>query len=255
MRTPHDPAATMIAVALSLTTLFSTLAGGIFALRFRDRMHYMLAFTAGVLLGVVAFDILPETFKLAQENGTDTVAPMLALVVGFLLFHSLEKFVLIHHGHEADYASHRHPHVGMVSALALAGHSFMDGIAIGLAFQVSEPVGVAVAIAVIAHDFCDGLNTVSLMLVHGNTGLRSKAMLVVDAIAPVAGAASTLLFDVPPGALVLYLGFFAGFLLYIGAADILPEAHSQAGPGTALGLIGLTSLGAALMLVAAQLSG
>ena len=77
---------------------------------------------------------------------------------------------------------------------------------------------------------------------------------VVDAIAPVAGAASTLLFDVPPGALVLYLGFFAGFLLYIGAADILPEAHSQAGPGTALGLIGLTSLGAALMLVVARLS-
>lgn len=237
----------MTAVLLSLTTLLSTLAGGLFALRYRDRIHYILAFTAGVLLGVVAFDILPETFALAREHGIEPAAAMTALVVGFLLFHALEKFVLIHHGHEEDYAAHRHPQVGMLSALALAGHSFMDGVGIGLAFQVSSAVGIAVAVAVIAHDFCDGLNTVSLMLINRNTDLRSKAMLLLDAIAPVLGAASTLLFQLPPAWLVLYLGFFAGFLLYIGASDILPEAHSKAGPGTSLVLIALTSLGAALM--------
>ena len=244
----------MTALSLAAATLISTLAGGLFALRFRSRVHFILAFTAGVLLGVVAFDILPETFALAYTSGIDATRAMVALVVGFLLFHALEKFVLIHHGHEEDYASHRHPHVGMLSALALAGHSFMDGIGIGIAFQVSPAAGVAVAVAVIAHDFCDGLNTVSLMLLHGNTNVRSKVMLLVDAVAPVAGAASTLLFEAPPGALVLYLGFFAGFLLYIGASDILPEAHSQAASGTALGLIGLTSAGAALMFVAARLA-
>jgi ZIP family zinc transporter len=143
----------------------------------------------------------------------------------------------------------------MLSAAALAGHSFMDGIGIGLAFQVSSAVGVAVALAVIAHDFCDGLNTVSLMLANRNSDLRSKAMLLVDALAPVAGAASTLLFTLAPGALVAYLGFFAGFLLYIGAADILPEAHSGAGPGASAGLIGLTALGAGLMYLFRQLAG
>ncbi|HZQ72563.1 MAG TPA: ZIP family metal transporter [Burkholderiales bacterium] len=244
----------MIALVLALTTFASTLAGGAFALRYRSRIHLILAFTAGVLLGVVAFDILPETFALAYARGIDATYAMVALVVGFLLFHALEKFVLIHHGHEEDYASHRHPQVGVLSAFALAGHSFMDGLGIGLAFQVSDAAGIAVAIAVIAHDFCDGLNTVSLMLVHGNTSLRSKLMLLLDAIAPVAGAAATLLIEVPPGALVVYLGFFAGFLLYIGASDILPEAHSQATSGTALGLIGLTCAGAALMFVASRLA-
>jgi ZIP family zinc transporter len=244
----------MAAVLFALATFFSTIAGGAFALRYRGRIHLILAFTAGVLLGVVAFDILPETFALAAARGIDATYAMIALVVGFLLFHALEKFVLIHHSHEADYASHRHPHVGMLSALALAGHSFMDGIGIGLAFQVSDATGVAVAIAVIAHDFCDGLNTVSLMLVHGNTGLRARLMLLLDAAAPIAGAAATLLFEVPPGVLVLYLGFFAGFLLYIGASDILPEAHSQAASGTALALIGLTCAGAALMFLASRLA-
>lgn len=245
----------MSALLLSLATFISTAAGGLFALRFRDRLHFILSFTAGVLLGVVSFDILPEIFELSHEQGIDATGAMLALVVGFLLFHGLEKFVLVHHVHEADYAAHRHPQVGVLSALALAGHSFMDGVAIGLAFQVSEGIGIVVAIAVIAHDFCDGLNTVSLMLVHRNTTRRSFAMLVLDAIAPVLGAASTLFFQVPPSILLLYLGFFAGFLLYIGASDILPEAHSQSRPGITAGLIGFTCLGAAFIFVVVRLAG
>ncbi len=245
----------MSALLLSLATLVSTSAGGLFALRFRDRLHLILGFTAGVRLGVVAFDVLPEIFAVAREYGFDSAAGMAALVGGFLLFHTLEKFALVHHVHEDDYADHHHPRIGFVSALALAGHSFMDGVGIGLGFQVSEGVGITVALAVIAHDFSDGLNTVSLMLAHKNTTPRALAMLALDAVAPVAGVLSTLTFHLPPYALMLYLGFFAGFLLYIAASDVLPEAHSQAGSGTALGLIALTCLGAALMFVAGRMAG
>ena len=46
----------------------STLGGGLFALRFRDRLHYLLSFTAGVLLGVVSFEVLPEIFELAPDR-------------------------------------------------------------------------------------------------------------------------------------------------------------------------------------------
>lgn len=240
---------------LSLATFFSTLGGGLFALKFRNRLHFILSFTAGVLLGVVSFDILPEIFSIAHESALDPIGPMIALVAGFLIFHGLEKFVLIHHAHEGSYSAHHHPQVGILSSLALVGHSFMDGVAIGIAFQVSAAAGVIVAIAVIAHDFCDGLNTISLMLVHNNTPRRSLAMLVLDSVAPVIGAASTLAFRLPTDILALYLGFFAGFLLYIGASDILPEAHSQGRPADALGLIGLTCLGAGFIFVVVRVAG
>ncbi|HZV91849.1 MAG TPA: ZIP family metal transporter [Caldimonas sp.] len=242
----------MTAVLFSMATFASTLIGGLFALGFRDRLHYLLSFTAGVLLGVVSFEVLPEVFELAHAHSLDTMRPMVALVVGFLFFHSLEKFVLIHHAHEEDYAQHRHPQVGVLSATALVGHSLLDGVAIGLAFQASQVVGITVAVAVIAHDFCDGLNTVGLMLAHHNTTRHAKVMLVLDAVAPMLGAASTLLFRLPAAGLVLYLGFFAGFLLYIGVSDILPEAHSGAPPDTAVRLIGLTALGAAFIFVVAR---
>jgi len=245
----------MIAIALACGTFLSTLGGGFFALRFQGRIRYILGFTAGVLLGVVGFDLLPEIFRIAKDEGLEARHAMAALVAGFLVFHVLEKFVLIHGGHEEDYARHRHPEVGVMSALALIGHSFMDGVGIGLGFQVSASAGIAVALAVIAHDFGDGMNTVSLMLLHGNTRRRSRAMLILDAVAPVAGAASTALLHLSRGFLMLYLGFFAGFLLYIAASDVLPEAHSGARSGEALALIALTVLGTAFSFVALRLIG
>lgn len=214
-------------IILSLLTFVSTFLGGLVGLKYKDKLHLILGFTAGVLLGVVAFDIFPELIELLDKTQTQTVVAMGALVAGFLIFHVLEKLLIIHHAQEQEYGKHKHPTVGILSALALSGHSFLDGVGIGLGFQVSNLVGLLVALAVISHDFSDGLNTVSLMLTHKNTTEKAKLLLLVDAVAPVLGAASTLLFSVPEKTLVLYLGFFAGFLLYIGASDILPEAHSH----------------------------
>lgn len=245
----------MNALLFSIATFFSTFIGGLVALKNNDRLHYILSFTAGVLIGVVSFDVLPEIFGLAQEHGLDPMRAMIALVIGFLFFHSLEKFVLVHHSQEGAYIAHHHPHVGVLSAIALIGHSVMDGIGIGLAFQVSVNVGIIVALAVIAHDFCDGINTVSLMLVHRNSKRRALYMLALDAIAPVLGTASTLAFHLPPSMLMIFLGFFAGFLLYISAADILPEAHSKAAPAMVIRLVGLTCLGAVFIFIAVHLAG
>jgi ZIP family zinc transporter len=224
----------MLPLLLGLTTFVSTTLGGLFAIRNRDRLHLILGFTAGVLLGVVAFDLLPEIFHLLNATGTGVTVPMVALVVGFLGFHIVEKLTIIHHwpghgfGHGHEHAADRKvPQVGVVSALALSAHSFFDGVGIGLAFQVNNSVGFAVALAVIAHDFSDGLNTVTLMLAHGNTPRRSLWLLALDATTPILGVASTYLFQLSEQQLLVYLGLFTGFLIYIGASDILPEAHAD----------------------------
>jgi len=230
----------MQAVIFSLVAFLSTYIGGSLAIKLKNRLHQVMAFSAGILLGVVFFDIFPEIIELIRENGFQSIEAMIALVFGFLLFHILEKTILIHHAHEDDYKSHKHPDVGVVSALALAGHSFMDGVGIGFGFQISNAMGIFVALAVIAHDFTDGINTITLMLTHKNEIKKAKKFLLLDALAPILGAASTLFFVVSAHFLLLYLGFFAGFLLYIGASDILPEAHSQK---SSMDLIALTILG------------
>ncbi len=230
----------MEAIILSFFTFLSTTLGGLFALKNKGKLHLIMSLTAGVLIGVVFFDLMPEIFTLAKENNIDFAPALVFLVGGFLLIHLLEKFALIHSMHEEEYATHRHPTVGLINASGLSFHSFLDGVGIGLGFQVSPHVGFIVALAVIAHDFSDGLNTVTLMLSHKNTEKKAKILLVIDAVAPVLGVLSTLLFSIPSNILILYLGFFAGFLLYIGASDLLPEAHSS---HSSYKMIGLTFIG------------
>jgi zinc transporter ZupT len=232
----------MTAILLAVGTFFSTGLGGLFGVHHRRQLHLVMGFTAGVLVGLVALDLVPEIFHQVAVQHVESTGPMLTLVAGFLAFHIVEKTVLIHQVHEQRYAPHTHPAVGILSAVALSGHSFLDGLGIGLGFKVSTTAGIAVAVAVIAHDFVDGLNTVTLMLINGNTPRRALTLLLVDATAPILGALTAAVIAVPAFLLPLYLGFFAGFLLYIGASDILPQAHSKGSNATT---ILLTVLGAA----------
>ena len=238
-------------IIFSVAAFFSTYLGGLFAVRFKDKLHLIMAFAAGVLLGVVSFEIFPEIIEQVNVNNFNPIEAMIALVAGFLLFHIMEKTILIHHAHEGDYVEHKHPKVGVASALALTGHSFIDGIGIGLGFQISPAVGLLVAIAVISHSFTDGLNSMALMLTNKNTAKKSKIFLLLHSVAPVLGVVSTFFFAVSPRFLVLYLGFFAGFLLYIGASDILPEAHSKR---SSYKLIGLTILGVLFVFIVSRLA-
>lgn len=241
----------MTPLIFSVFTFISTLAGGLFAIRNRSRLHLIISFTAGVLISLTFFDIIPEVFELAAASNLDTTPALVAVVVGFLFIHVLEKFAVIHSAHEDEYAQHRHPVVGYVSAGGLAFHSFLDGVGIGLGFHVSPEVGILIAIAVIAHDFSDGLNTVSLILLNKNNTRKAIGFLILDALAPVLGVLITYWLNIPNNLLIIYLGFFAGFILYIGASDLLPEAHSEKSSWT---LILLTLLGAGFMFVVTRFS-
>ncbi|MEU2557791.1 ZIP family metal transporter [Streptomyces longispororuber] len=220
-----------MAVFVALGAFVMTLVGGWTAGRVTDRRHLVLGLAGGLMLGVVGLDLLPEALEAAGEPVFGVPAALLLAVAGFLFAHSVERLLALRRAapHGADVAGGaaggRVPQVGLTAAAAMVGHSVMDGVAIGAAFQVGGGMGAAVAVAVIAHDFADGFNTYTITKLYGNARRRAVAMLVADALAPVVGAASTLLFTLPEHLLGGYLGFFGGALLYLAAAEILPEAH------------------------------
>jgi zinc and cadmium transporter len=218
----------MTPVLVSFGSVVTTLLGGWAALRIHDRRHLVLGLAAGVMLGVVGFDLLPEALRLAPAEIRGIPAVFATFVGGFLVLHLLERSIAVHRGHEGEYARHQHePAVGLLAGASLVLHSTMDGFAIGSSFQAGTALGIVVAIAVIAHDFADGFNTYTVTTLYGNRRRRGLALLVADALAPVVGASLTLFITIPPELLGLYLGFFAGFLLYLAVSDILPEAHAS----------------------------
>jgi ZIP family zinc transporter len=148
------------------------------------------------------------------------------VIAGFVAIFLLEKLTIIHSEKSHDHPGHHH-HVGLAGAIGLSFHSFLDGVAIGVGFQAGMEVGFVVLIAVLAHDFADGLNTVTFMLATRNSRWRTIALLIVNASAPVAGALLASVLRIQPHMLAYQLAFFAGFLLYLGASDLLPHVHER----------------------------
>jgi zinc transporter ZupT len=209
---------------VSLATFASTLLGGLFALRLSDRLHLILGFSSGAVLGVALFDLIPEAISLAGARIGIQVT-MGVLSAGFLLYMLLDR-ALVMHGHSGPGLA-PHTRRGALGAGSLSVHSLLDGLSIGLAFQVSVPAGAVVAVAVLVHDFSDGINTVGVILRNRGGERTALRWLLVDALAPVAGAAVTLLIRLDRTTLGLTLAAFAGFFLYIGATDLLPESYHE----------------------------
>ena len=206
----------------------ATFLGGILALRLQDKLHLILGFSAGAVIGVAFFDLMPEALQLASKNHTDAFVTSI-IALGFTIYLVLDRVIILHRHHGDETHEHAHGERGMWGAGTLSVHSFLDGVGIGLAFKVSPTVGLIVAAAVLAHDFSDGINTVNMILKNGGKRIKAFRWLLIDAIAPVVGVLVTLLFTVTENQLGLLLALFSGFFLYIGSVDLLPESH-QAHP-------------------------
>lgn len=232
----------MLLIVIAAAAFLSTFLGGMLALKLHDKLHLILGFSAGAVIGVAFFDLLPEAINFGEKfHGSAAILSFTAL--GFLSYLVLDR-ILSFHGDAAPR--------GAFAAGVMCIHSLLDGVAIGLAFQASQQIGIVVAIAVLTHDFSDGINTMNIVL--KNRGNRALAFrwLMVDALAPVLGIASTYFFTLPGEGFGIVLALFAGFFLYIGASDLIPESY-HAHPKFLT--TAMTLAGAAVLYVAVELVG
>ena len=210
---------------LAAATAISTFLGGLFALRFKDKAHLIVGFSAGAVIGVAFFDLLPEALEISKTYSASFITSVVAL--GFVIYLVLDRMLGLHAHKESleENNNHEHSNRGVMRASSLSLHSFLDGLGIGLAFQVSTTLGAVVAVAVLAHDFSDGINTVTAIFKGGGDKKQAFKWLMVDAITPILGIIASLFFSVTESVLGLILALFAGFFFYIGASDLVPESY------------------------------
>ncbi len=224
-------------IILSFITFLATLLGGYVAVRNRNRLGVITAFSAGVLIAVPLFQLLPSSLKLADNLHIPAQDVLYMLALGFVFLYMLERLLAVKKVRSGDGWKYiRHYTGGIYGASEFALHSFVDGFAIGIGFHFNFQIGMTVALAVIFHDFPDGMNTVTVMLNSGNSLKSSMRMLLLDAVTPVLGATMSLFITLFDGYLVYLLSFFAGGFLYLGASDLLPEAHDETSPPVAFSI-------------------
>jgi ZIP family zinc transporter len=236
----------MATLLFTSMAMFSTLAGGYIAIVARHRVHLLMGLGAGVLLGAVFFDLLPESLTIAAQQGWSFRFILAIVATGFLIFYLVERLLILHACPEGECTNEVHQQIGLIV------HSTLDGAAIGAASLVNWRTGLLVALAVIAHDMSDGLNTI-LLVTHGEpASRRDLVFLILDALAPVLGGLLALAILPPALALAVFLAFASGFFLFTATSDLLPEAHRRS---PSLTVSAAAIFGISFMAVAVQLIG
>jgi zinc transporter, ZIP family len=213
------------AVLISGGALVSAAAGGMLAMRAVQHVGLIIAAGAGIRIGAAYFDLIPESVE--QLGGLDMA--MLFTAVGFLAFYAVEKLTALHVGHETatelEHGDAQHRHVGFLGSIGMSLHSFLDGVALAAGLALGGGIGLVIAVVVVLHRFSDGIGIVSLLLATRMPRAQIYRWVALVALAPVVGVVVGLLLPVPDAVLGGMLAIFAGFFLYIGAAELLPEAH------------------------------
>lgn len=210
--------------------IYGTLAGlttliGVYLVLAKEswsRRHSILliSFSAGVLLSVGLGHLLPEAQTLVAN------APFW-LLASFVFFYIIEHGLILHTCFESGECE-AHP-IDRIALIGLGFHSLLDGIVIGVSFEISVVLGIVATLSVILHKLPDGISMSSILLHSGYDRQRTLFFsYLVAAATPIGAVASYLLLrDIAPNILGILLAVAAGSFLYVAATDLIPEIHKK----------------------------
>ncbi len=184
----------------------------------------LLSVSVGTLLGSVFIQLLPESI----ENGYTLDIPYF-LIIGFLVFFILEKFIHSRHGNQHDECAHSHGYsLGLVNIIGDGIHNFIDGLLIGSAYLISIPLGIGATVSIALHELPQEIADFGILLYSGFSKKRALFYNFLSAITAIAGTIVGLILSTKLTNFNHFiLPFTAGVFLYIGASNLLPELHRK----------------------------
>lgn len=237
-------------VALLVIPVFSTLLGGVLALRLRSSLAVLIALSTGLLLGAALLDLMPEAVNLERAAGGHGTTVFALALVSFLAFMLVQNLVDTWSEHLNLRNSPRT--WGRIGGGMLIAHSFRDGMAIGVSYAASHPAGYIVAAGIAAHDIGDGVNTVLLSTRGERPEPFDYLLLAADCLAPLAGGLATAWIPLSTSGSAALLAITAGFFLHMIADELLPQLRVTTTPRIPLALA--LAGGALLIFLATRLA-
>lgn len=204
---------------------------GILTLFLKDKIlnkvvFYLVAISAGSLMGGAFLNLLPEALESAQgARGVENI--FIAVLVGFALFFILERILHWHHCHKHSGECEVHP----FTYLNLFGdvfHNFIDGVVIVAAFSLSFELGLATTLGVILHEIPQEISDFGVLIYGGFTKFKALMFNFLSGIFAVFGAlCGYVLINTIQGIIPLLTALTAGGFIYIAASDLIPELHKE----------------------------
>jgi len=226
--------------SVEITVLFATIIvsifslTGILALSMRDEtlhkiLFFLIAFSAGTILGAALFDLLPEAVEHIEGPSA-----FVYIAVGFVAFYFLERFIYWYHGHghHTDFEEHRAEQYtkgfAYLNVLGDGIHNFLDGMIIAVSFNAGFSVGLATTIAVIFHELPQEIGDYGILIYAGFNKTKALLLNFSAALAVVVGGIFGIFFlGIVESLSGTLIAFSAGAFLYLSASELIPELKEE----------------------------
>lgn len=233
-------------MSVSIVSLVSLV--GVFTLSFGEQklkkaVLFLVSFAVGALFGDALIHLLPEAFEKIESKAISS----LLVLLGILIFFSLEKFVRWRHCHIAHCDEHARP-IAAVNVFGNIVHNLIDGMLIGASYSVNFSLGVATTIAILLHEIPQEMGNFAVLIHSGYKVRKAIAINFLSALVAFLGVAFSLFVGKYAADFTLFLiPITAGGFLYIAGSDLIPELHHETKISTSLGQLGSIILGVAVM--------
>lgn len=209
----------------------SVLSAALFALNARAHwINGLVSYAIGALLGAVFLDILPEAMRLsgnfAAVSGT--------ILVGIMLFFTLEKLLIwrhCHHDHCEAHEPHEQSAHGRSGSMIMIGdtfHNFVDGVIIAAAFLTDIHLGMVTALAIIAHEIPQEVGDFMILLHSGYSKSQALLLNLISSMAMlVGGVLAYYALQFMQNAVPTLLALAAASMIYVAVADLIPGLHKR----------------------------
>jgi len=207
----------------------------------------LISFSAGALIGGAFLHLIPE----AVEKTGHSSQVYLFVIVGFILFFILEKYLHWRHCHKGKCEIHTFTYLNLIGDGA---HNFIDGLIIGSSFVVNINFGMATSFAIIMHEIPQEIGDFGV-LIYGGLG-RNKALFYnfLSALTAILGTViGFALANISDVFLRLLMPLAAGGFIYIASCDLIPELHKEQNLGKATLSMLVFMFGVAFMYFAAAM--
>lgn len=218
-----------IIVASLIGGLLSVSCAALFAFTANTRLiGALVSYAIGALLGAVFINILPEAVEL-----TDNISDIsITVLIGILVFFTLEKLLLWRHCHHHNCEAHEHPHDGKRSGtMIMIGdtfHNFVDGIIIAAAFMTDIHLGIVTALAIIAHEIPQEVGDFMILLHSGYSKTQALMVNILSSLATlVGGVGAYFALQSMQSAVPILLSLAAASMIYVAVADLIPSLHKK----------------------------
>lgn len=213
---------------VSVVGIVGTGLGGVFVAALgtptKRVLSFLLGFAGGIMVAVVAFDLMPEAFEIGG-----TFITLASFLIGCVATMAINLFIPHTHHVSSEGLSSKLERTSLVIAMGIAMHNIPEGLAVGAGLNAGSRIGLRVALMIMLHNIPEGIAVAApLKVLRKSSSSIIRAASLAGTPTLIGGLIGMLIGGVSPTVLAASISFAAGSMLFITFDELIPDCQALA---------------------------